>query len=187
MINNDTIEKWKEFKGPVAKKFLAPTTYRRYSGGAAKILKLWYRMQKADLFWPELLTKIQEVTNAWISIGLNKYKRKIPDAIFEEFDRILSFNLNNYLKLNEALGNLKVYTEETRERKETQCNFCKAHLVYPAYIVYRETDKELKRSQPIGIVCLHTRQHALNRLMDAKELQSILAEATGMVNTLTKV
>jgi hypothetical protein len=115
-------------------------------------------MISRQLFYPELVNKVKELA-AFFKIYLVANRRDKLEYL-TVLQEILDFEPP--LKFSRI--------EEVREKTKTKCNICKVDLVYPAYLVYISEKGVEEKSQPIGIMCLHSLHGKLDDFSKSLEL-----------------
>ena len=63
-----------------------------------------------------------------------------------------------------------------REHAYERCNVCGVDLVYPAYIVFKKDEIEIKKSNPIGIKCLNNIEKSLIDLIKKIDIDNKFIE-----------
>ena len=181
MTNFDKI---RTFNGKIAGKWMPPDNFRRWSAGANKLLKLHYRMMNSGLLWPELVTQLKDAIVAWEAIGVARYGSKIDPMYHVEFDGIKDFDVVRFLAFNKNIVKLlgddkgQSFVEETRESHAgVKCQFCRAKLIKPAYIVRRIGPEVVHKSDPVGIMCLHSMHGKLKKLLELPTFTALLSTA----------
>jgi hypothetical protein len=154
---NDTLIKLMNYKGAVAANWRVPQTRRQIVANAKKLIKFYYRCKEAHFLTPEVLASLQAYAGALQDLAFIMVQAlvKYPEltAVLEEIKTEKPSDLTHEL------------VEEKMRQKETAfCSVCRVPLVYPAYIVWRKDAEIVKRSSPIGIMCLNSRVKKLNDL-----------------------
>lgn len=153
------LDKLRTYQGSlVSSKWVVPKSPRQFSHSLNRIIKLYYAVKNRQIFYPELIDKLKELS-AYFRLYIIKNR---PDKILyltlleeiEEFEPPLKFDR----------------IEELRERSRQKCNICRVDLVYPAYIVYITEGGVEVRSEPIGIMCLHSLYGKLDKFSDSLKI-----------------
>ncbi|MCS7135368.1 MAG: hypothetical protein NZ893_02940 [Candidatus Aenigmarchaeota archaeon] len=146
------------YKGKVVANWKVPKTKKQLKYAIEKLLKLYVRCKESKLLTKDLITAIKHYATALI-----------------QYSEVTAWGLtySEYIKLLVEVKNLKIeeFTEEivpekVREHEKAICSFCKILLKYPARVVYRQGQKIVAISEPIGIHCLNTTVGKINDLIN---------------------
>lgn len=173
------LEKVQAYSGSVLKDLRLPDNYRSFSASCRKIIKLYLRMHRDQIFYPELIQAVKDASRALRFIGVSKYHDKTPDNLIAFLEKIMTDNIDRWLEVKQYLvaSDERIVVEESRERKlGTHCSFCRVELKYPSFVVRRNEKEVLHRSLPIGVMCLHSSQKRLNKFLNSPQIVAALEE-----------
>lgn len=159
------------FEGKVGQPLRAPDTFRRWSAGSKKLLRLWYRVKRDELWWPQLVKELAVATLVYKSIGEQMYAGKISadPTLYKELEAVLAWDTKK------NLGTTVI--EETRDRVQGfRCAMCRTQLKFPAYVVTRQGQLVVNKSKATGIHCLRFAHGKLSKFLQSVELRDVVAK-----------
>ncbi len=167
------IQKLKNFDGSlISTKWKVPKTKRQFSHSLNRILKLYYSMNRRQLYYPELVAAVKELAT-YFKIYIIKNR---PDKVLyymSELEEIINFEPPVHF----------VRIEQLRIKESRKCSVCRVPLVNPAYLIYIDENQVEVRSEPTGIFCLKQLHGYLDSFRDSLkiewEIEAIRKEVEG--------
>jgi len=172
-IIKDEMQKISSYEGSVIPNLKVPNTYRRWRFGCRKLLKLWYRIENHNLYWKPLIDTLKEISTYYIELS-GAYQHKIAS---DPVSAAIYISELKRLSSAEYEDSDEVVVDKERERANKRCSICYTELVYPAYIIYRNGEgDEVKRSRPIGIMCLNSSLSRFKKLLNSQEFVKVMKQ-----------
>jgi hypothetical protein len=155
------IQKLKNFDGSlISTKWKVPKTKRQFAHSLNRILKLYYAINKRQLYYPELVAAVKELA-VYFKLYIIKNR---PDKILyymTELEKVIDFEPPVHF----------VRIEQLRIKESRKCSVCRVPLVNPAYLVYIDENQTEVRSEPTGIFCLRQLHGYLDNLRDSLKVE----------------
>jgi len=143
------------YKGKISSKWEAPRTPRGALRTAVKFLQFYHRCKTAGLLLPDVVRVMKQV--------VEKFLEHYTFVILAVPEVATLFNEIRSLKEDELT--FEIVEEKVRERRYARCSICGVRLKYPAYIVSRRGLEIVRKSAPVGIICLNSRVKKLQDLI----------------------
>jgi len=181
-ILQSEMTKLQVYEGNVIPFIHAPTTFTKWRYGCRKLLKIWFRLDKAKLHWKPLVNTLKTISEFYIDIGRKLYARNLLIDILSE--RLYLLTLESFIS-KEFESSDELTEEKMRVHKSIKgvnCSICDTLLINPAYIIYRDAKGHIKgRSKPIGIMCLNSSLNRLTKLISTVEFKDLLVQTNLIV------
>ncbi len=163
-MKKDYIMKAMNYKGNVVASWKIPKTPRQVAGQMFKLVKLYYRCKEKNLLTKDIITLIKRYAET-----LFKYAETTVCLIkYPE----LAKALREIIATKEEEYEEEIVAEKIRRHILEKCSLCNTELKYPAYVVYKKGQREIKVSAPIGIFCLTRLVGKLNDLITKIEVNT---------------
>ncbi|PMP94043.1 MAG: hypothetical protein C0169_07025, partial [Thermodesulfobacterium geofontis] len=161
LTEKDYLIKVVNYKGKITEKIKFPKTKKEKFNFLINLLRLYERAKKYHFLTKDLFLTIKKLAEISKEAGFHITLFKNP-VLVKHFLEILDASPEN---LEEEIVYGKV-----RERETEICHVCGCNLVYPAYIVYKQGNQEVKKSNSIGIKCLNSLEQTLKDLIEEIEI-----------------
>jgi len=167
LTEKDYLIKVVNYKGKITEKIKFPKTKKEKFNFLVNLLRLYERAKKYHFLTKDLFLTIKKLAEVSKEAGFHITLFKNP-VLVKHFLEILDASPEN---LEEEIVYGKV-----RERETEICHVCGCNLVYPAYIVYKQGNQEVKKSNSIGIKCLNSLEQTLKDLIEKIEINYNLVD-----------
>lgn len=148
------------YKGKISSKWEAPKTPKGALRTAIKFLQFYHRCKTAGLLLPDVIRVMKQV--------VEKFLEHYTYVVIAIPEIMILFNEIRSLKEDETI--FETVEEKIRQREHARCSICGTRLVYPAYVVYRRGLEEVRRSKPVGIICLNNKVKKLQDFVKKIEI-----------------
>lgn len=150
------------YKGKITHKIKFPENKKEATALVINLMRLYERAKEHHFLTKDLFNAIKSLALVIKKAGYHLYLFKYP-VLLKHFSELLNAKPENLTE--------EIIYGKVREREHATCHVCRCSLVYPAYIVFKDSEgKEVKRSKSIGIKCLNSTYENLLELIEKIEL-----------------